>query len=203
MKTALYFGLDPSRFSYDGKIVHFPLIHIVPRPIEEIQKGFLTLPSFTHILLTSRVAARLLLAHSSYDALHKKHFLTIGAATAALITELPHLFVAPCPTAEGMIRLLEQFTWERSSLFYPHSALARPLIEGYLISHDIQYQSFKLYTALPNANALPNLDEFDELIFTSPSTVEAFAQKVERLPPYHKCRAIGPITQLALQKLFC
>ena len=75
------------------------------------------------------------------------------------------------------------------------------IIPKYLTEKKIGF-SFPIYDTKPRIVQLPNLDEFDILVFTSPSTVSAFSAICKQLPQKDKCIAIGDVTQKALNKLF-
>lgn len=193
-KKILYFGLDPSRYVTKDVIVHLPLIQTSPLPIEAV-KPFFQIPH-SHVLFTSRTA---ITYYAHYGALKEGEFICVGEATAALLKEYGYQasWVAEESCAEGVIKLLEKI--ESEHILYPHSAGARPLLPQYLVGRGT---SFPLYTTYPTEVVLPNLAEFDLFVFTSPSTVKAFAALSQALPPREKCQAIGPITQNALNKLF-
>lgn len=205
MKKILYLGLDPSRYECEGKLVHFPIIKTTPRPFEgHIKKLFEELATTTHVIVTSRTAASLFCeyAEKGQQALAEKIFLSIGDATATLLRKrglVTH--IAPQATGEGIIELLK-IVPKPGHVFYPHSALARPLIKNYLKQQGIPFTAVDLYDASPRHTELPDLDSFDKIIFTSPSTVAAFFSSTAQMPPREKCISIGPITAQALEDHF-
>lgn len=202
MSRILYLGLDPSRYPANGELVHLPLIQIVPRPFEK--KAFQHFEKSTHLLFTSRTAVSLLMDHISLENLKKKLFIAVGEATASLLLEgglTPH-FVAEKACGEGVVELLENFDTRSLSLFYPHSSLARNIINNYLKTRQISHFTFSLYDTKAIHCPLPSLDSFDKIVFTSPSVVAAFAALCPILPPFEKCVSIGPITQLSLNRLY-
>lgn len=191
-KRILYFGLDPTRYQRDpmDEVVHLPLIRTEPRPFEEV-KNALSLSS-THVLFTSRMAVTY---YFDYHGPRDKPFLCIGEGTAARLVEygIEAEAVAELPQAEGVLALLKERGLK--TVLYPHSAQARPLLPDYLGEH-----AFPLYDVLPNTVTLPDLELFDRLVFTSPSTVEVFHALSTTFFPQEKCEAIGPITQNGLNK---
>lgn len=206
MKRILYLGLDPARFHYEGELVHLPLIQIVPHPLEEVKGAFEKLPACTHVLLTSRQAAALTIDYASLLSIsfEQKIYLAVGPGTAAVLKEqgLSCTHVAQEACGEGVVALLSKLDLSHSFLFFPHSSLARPLVKDYLLERHLPHLAFPLYDTHPRAVALPDLEAFDAIVFTSPSTVEAFAACCPCLPPYEKCHPIGPITQARLKQLF-
>lgn len=194
-KKTIYFGLDPTRYKSGGEIVHFPLIETQPFPFRLV-KNFLSRPH-GRVLFTSRTAVSY---YFQYADVRDKTYLCVGKATAERLgdfgLEAAHIADEPC--AEGVIELLEQLDYE--DILYPHSAKARPLLPEYLKGKG--GTAFALYDTYPLSTVLPDLSEFDQLVFTSPSTVEAFCALCKALPPREKCHAIGPVTQNALNKLY-
>ena len=74
------------------------------------------------------------------------------------------------------------------------------MIPDYFLQHEIPYLECTLYdTVIVKPNPLPNLDEFDEIIFTSPSTVEGFLEAYKTLPSDKRLTPIGPVTADSLK----
>jgi len=193
-KRILYFGLDPSRYVYEGELIHLPLIEIQPFPFEQV-KAFFNV-SHSHVLFTSRTAVTWFFHYTSKK---DKCYIAIGKATAKRLNDfgITPTWIAAEPQGEGVIDLLEKIDY--THILYPHSAQARPLLPTYLQKRGTP---FPLYETVPTEVTLPDLTTFDRFVFTSPSTVKAFQKKCADLPPKEKCEAIGPITQNALNNLF-
>lgn len=183
----LYFGTDPSRYGRD--VVHCPLIKIVPLSVPILAAW----ETFTHVILTSPNAVRVLARHGL--SLLSKHVLAIGTGTAH---GLQQVTIASLETQEGMIALLEQLPLQNSTLLYPRSSRARPLLSNYLKKSGLNCQICDLYdTHYLTPEPLPILADFEEIVFTSPSTVEAFFALYRALPPGIKITCLGPITKQA------
>jgi hydroxymethylbilane synthase len=204
-KRVLYLGTDPSGYVTEGTLVHHPLIHITPRSVHlpEIALAYAQMPLYTHLLLTSKNAAGLLFAYHSVQALAEKEICAIGKATAAEIEKrgLRVKWVAEEETQEGMIAQLKKEALDSAYLFYPRSSRARPQLKNFLESLNIRHRVCDIYDTSTNS-ALPflPLEEFDELVFTSPSTVEAFFERYAQIPPGVTIKAIGPVTLAALKR---
>ncbi len=193
-KKILYLGLDPSRYGLPGEeVTHTPVIETFPLSFK-VQK------EFTHVLFTSRSGVDYFLHHYP-QGLFGKQVLALGEATAARLKELgyPPQAIAPAAHAEGVVELLRSIDWTGMSLLYPHSALSRLVIESFLSSHGIDHQAIAIYSTRARRVNLLSFDLFDEVVFTSPSTVDALQGL---LPAHEKCHAIGEITQKALNKSF-
>ncbi|NGX61319.1 MAG: hypothetical protein K940chlam9_00804 [Chlamydiae bacterium] len=204
-KQILYFGRDPTRFLGEGDLTHLPLVETVARPYQEVAPFFASLPEATHLLFTSRVAVSYFAAYArkaeiSWEDLCEKTFFSVGEATnqALLDENLPSSEIAKEACGEGVVSSLSQHDLSEATLFYPHSSQARPLIRDYLERRRVSHIAFPLYDTVPREVPLPDLSPFDEIIFTSPSTVAAFVALAKERLPHHKCRPIGPITASAL-----
>jgi uroporphyrinogen-III synthase len=101
-------------------------------------------------------------------------------------------------TQEGVIALISQID---GYFFLPHSKLSRSILVDYFQANGIPHLALPLYTTENIVPApIPNLDDFDEIIFTSPSTVIGFLQIYGKLPKGKKLTPIGPITEQTLLK---
>lgn len=196
-KKILYFGLDPSRLYATNEVVHFPLIRTKPFVFEAVQ-DFFAVPH-SHVLFTSRTAVTY---YFQYTDVRAKRFICVGKATAARLAEFGVQAdqIAKDACAEGVISVLKELKCDH--ILYPHAAQARRLLPDYLEGVDKKGTAFALYDTFPNAETLPDLTQFKQLVFTSPSIVNVFSTLCLNLPPQEKCVAIGPITQNALNKLF-
>lgn len=84
--------------------------------------------------------------------------------------------------------------------FLPHSKRARPNLTEFMKKKGIPYFALAIYdTHFQCLQPIPPLEDFDEIVFTSPSTVEGFIRIFGMLPKDKKLRAIGPLTQQALE----
>lgn len=194
MHRILYLGLDPSRYKHEGILVHYPIIQTVPvRRLDSTLKW----DRYSHVLFTSPTAVKHWMSLSTHS-FHEKSVLSIGPSTAAMLKSYEiESKTAPFATQEGVIELLKEL--EIPFLFWPRSSKARPILAEWLQRKEVCYQMFDLYQTFARRVApLPNLDEFDEIVFTSPSTVEAFLEIYGAIPPGIKISPIGPVTQQAI-----
>jgi uroporphyrinogen-III synthase len=214
MIKILYLGLDPRRYRHKGELHHLPLIRIAPRPFEgNIERVFHDLGRYTHLLFTSRTAVSLYLEHAlrinvSRTDLREKIYLSIGRATSQKLEsgKLPVAYIAEKETGEGVIALLEALLQRTTiqdpplHLLFPRSAQGRSLIPDYLVQRRIPHTLLDLYDTIPNQVDLPNLEGFDQIVFTSPSTVHAFFAQTRELPVPERCLPLGPVTAQILKK---
>lgn len=210
MKTALYLGTDPSYYVSESKIIHYPIIQIIPKELSDpkLHQVLLQLVDYTHIILTSKNAVLVFfklvrLVHQDLTFLKKLNFFCIGDVTAhhlALEGFSPSV-IAQIQTQEGLIKELGAFDLNRAFILYPRSSISRNVLAEYFISNGIKHTLCDLYDTIP-ATREPDFDfsEVDEIIFTSPSTVEAFFLKFGFIPLDKKLITVGPITAEALKR---
>ncbi len=210
MRTILYLGSDPSQFKSEGRVIHWPVIRIVPRTIRspEIQRAFADLGDYSHLIFMSKHAVLVFFEHLSQcgweeKIIQGKHISAIGSTTAFHLEKRgfqPDL-VAKEETQEGLIAALQAEDLEGAYIFLPRSSRSRPLLVDFFVERSVRHRACDLYDTLPQRpDPLPDLQQVDEIIFTSPSTVEAFFSIYSSLPEGIKLTAIGPVTQEAIEQ---
>ncbi len=177
---------------------HYPVIRTEFCGIPE--SVFAIWPQFTHVIFTSQTTV------AYWPGPWDKQSLAIGDSTASALRKhgLAPL-VAPFATQEGVIELIEVLRqsscppFNKSYFFIPHSRLARPNLIDYMKENQISFYSLELYdTLFQRLEPVPDLGDFDEIVFTSPSTVEGFLRIYGNLPQGKKLTPIGPVTEAAL-----
>lgn len=184
-----YTGLEvPEKYK---ECIHYPLIKIIPRQVK-----IPDINPYTHILFTSKTSVKLFFDQCKEN-LQNKKFITVGIATAEELQKqgITPFLIAKEESSEGIVKELETLSLKNAFLFYPHSALARHVISDYLNSKLIKYDTCVLYDTVVNTPMIvPNLSGVKEVIFTSPSTVNAFCQIFGKLPEDKILISIGPVT---------
>lgn len=182
MKT-LYLGLKPP-----PGVTHYPMIRIVPLNPPIDYKGV------THLIVTSQTVLELIKPPKEIT------LLAVGAKTASKATG-QKVQVAKEEQAEGVVELLKEVDPKTAKILYPHSAKARPLIREYL-EKGYDFTDIALYDVAYQAlDPKPHLADFDKIVFTSPSTVEAFFTFFPSIPNGVEVECIGPITRQHLVDL--
>lgn len=194
-KPILYLGLSMRHYPRKKMADHYPVIRIVER--KDIDQYIHTLHQYTHILFTSQVSVDLFFKRV------KQVFQTciaVGPFTSQRLEMYgvkalyPKIF-----TQEGLIDLLTESSLEGCSFFLPRSSIARRKIDAFLSDQHIPYTVCSLYDIkFQMLEPIPNLLTYQEIVFTSPSTVESFFQIFKQIPKTVRCTCIGPITQKAL-----
>jgi uroporphyrinogen-III synthase len=212
MKTLLYTGLElpshcntPIAALLEGKnVVHFPLIKILPRPLEDagVQRTLQLLPDATHLIFTSKQAVKIFLGLPfPVERLCSKRFGAVGRMTAAYLQAhgMPVHFVAQEETQEGLIVQMQAENLRHASILWPRSSLSRPVLTAWLDREQVTYYAPAVYDTVAQVPAaLPDLAKVDEILFTSPSTVDAFLSAYHSLPHDKLLHAIGPVTRDSL-----
>jgi uroporphyrinogen-III synthase len=113
---------------------------------------------------------------------------------------MPTPLVPNVETAEGLIQLLDTMDLTQAFVLWPHSALSRPVLYDYFQERKVKLHHPVLYdTETAKPKELVDLQQFDEVFFTSPSTVDAFFEIYGKPPLHLKLRSIGSITENYLQ----
>lgn len=215
MKTTLYLGTDPTQFEAKGQaaghLIHYPVIKIIPRPIEhpEIKQAFDDIKEYTHLIFTSKNAVKVFCSHLaslkvSIEVLKKKTVIAIGQVTASYLAAngLPPDHVSAEETQEGVVHLLSLLDLDDAYFFMPRSSQSRPVLAHFFSQREIRFQACDLYDTVSQViEPKPDLDQVDEIVFTSPTTVKAFVEIFGGLPKGKKCLAMGPITEQSLREL--
>lgn len=210
LRQVLYTGLDPSHYQGSGQITHFPLIQIIPRPFTDpsLQSALSAFHSYTHLIITSKTAIPILqtylqqMGFSQAD-WQSKATIAVGKITALHLRlhEIQPAIIAKNETAEGVVAELQKLDLEKTFIFWPHSAQARSVLSLFLQEQCVRFLACPLYDTHPlRPPILPHLDQFEEIVFTSPSTVYAFLDIFGSLPANKLLTPIGPITKKCLQE---
>ena len=211
MGKILYLGLEISKRwrqeNQEAEIIHFPIIKTDVRSLDEpeIVRAFLQFEKYTHVILTSKVAVRLFfkaLLHFGIanKELTQKEIIVVGKSTAEAVTDhgAHASYCASEESSEGIVELLKTLNLAEAHSLWPCSALSRQIIPNFFKQNGICFCQVALYTTLPSPSKEP--PDADELVFTSPSTVDAFLETFKTIPWHKKITAIGPITEARLQK---
>lgn len=203
MMKVLYLGLDPKNYKGKGQITHYPIIKIVERDLKEPTFDVLwrDLILFSTVLFTSQNTVHLLLKEVGANSLKNKTLISVGKITAKVLSSYGlSSLICENETAEGIISVLS--TISTPYVLYLHSKRARALILDYLIKEKIKHFAAPLYNTLSNfPSPIPTLSEYQEIVFTSPSTVDSFLELFTTFPHNVKLTAIGPITRSYLSSV--
>ncbi|MCH1430750.1 MAG: hypothetical protein GWP59_00725 [Chlamydiales bacterium] len=212
--SCLYLGLDPKRQKLGKNVVHFPLITTKGTMCSHSQRAQLIkqLKLSKYLLFTSRSAVDFFFNAiekeelSNHKQLEKKAFIAIGEATNASLKKqgFSHAALPDESTQEGVIQWIEENISPRSKgrIFWPCSTKARKNLSQYCKKRSLELFQWPLYsTCLLRVRSKPDLEKFERVIFTSPTTVEAFCLNygLNKLLSV-SWEAIGPVTQSYIEK---
>lgn len=207
-KATLYLGVDPKHYATEKKMIHFPLVKIVPRAMDtlEIRKVFQNIETFTHIIFTSKYAVDIFYRYLqgyglSRDILKGKYLIAFGQITAIYMKKegMIPTYIAVDETELGVVRLIGAADMENAHVLLPKSSSARPLMLHYFIEHGIKHQAcilYDMYEQIPEQKV--SLEEVDEVVFTNPLTVDAFFSLYDRIPEHVH---FHPLTASAKEEL--
>lgn len=190
-KKCLYTGLRAPKNDLVRRYIHTPLIKIVPREIDLVPD----IKSFTHVIFTSQSGVDLFFQNVPIP---PKIVISVGEKTTQKLRSLgvDVTITATDESSEGIIKELEKLPLKDAHILWPHSALSRTVIPDYLKSNDISFEEWVLYDTIFNEpKVLPDLASIDEIMFTSPSTIDAFLHFYKTLPEDKTLMAIGNVTQ--------
>lgn len=205
----LYLGLDTTYYQAKGEVTHWPMIKIVPRPLSDhtLQEALKLFEEYTHVIVTSKSTVGILknylpLLGIPLESWAAKTTLAVGHVTAKHLQAcgIHSIKIAKEETAEGLIHELQQIDLNHAHFFWPHSSRARPIIKEFFKAHAIKHFSCILYDPqfhIPGQ--LPVLEDYDEIVFTSPSTIDAFLEIFGHFPCHCCLTPIGPITARHLE----
>jgi uroporphyrinogen-III synthase len=197
----LYVGTDPSRYKHEGELVHYPVIRTVLRTSVDDVLGR-DVARCTHWMFTSPNAVRHWFSMGAPGRIEKSF--AVGPTTAAALAERGiKAMIAPIATQEGLIELLKTWDLEGALIGWPRSSKARTVLGDYLTKRGVSFLGIDLYEpVMQRLEPVPDLGEFDEIVFTSPSTVDAFLAIFGRIPWEKKIVPLGPVTADRLKDLF-
>ena len=210
MKKVLYLGTDSSYYKVKGaQIIHYPVIQIVPRMNPCVQAAYSKLSNYTHLLFTSKNTVQVFFQQLnnlgiSKELLQPITIIAIGQVTASYVKKYAHCsFIAEEETQDGIVAFLRTQSLEKTHFFFPRSSLSRNVIIDFFQKNNIWFKDCFIYDTIVRKNQpIPNLEDVDEIIFTSPSTIKAFLEIFSAIPLNKKLITIGPITQKALSEIF-
>jgi len=200
MKNILVVGPSvPEKLAKSPGVIHHPLIRLEPYPqkVDSLQKVY----DCSGIIITSKHGSQFFVEALRKAALPLPSlpFFCIGKISAQKTKELfsaSSIIIAQKETQEGLVETICKEA--PRSLFWPRSSKARTHITATLLQKGITVIDLSLYEPVPIDNP-PSLSGIDEVLFTCPSSVDAFFAVVfrESLGTI-KLRAIGPITEKRL-----
>lgn len=210
LKTMLFLGTHPQEYHSLGRLIHWPMIKILPVEFTAVQKEkFLrVLRSAEMVLFTSEYGVDYFFGllkklDRRFDLIKSKSFAVIGAHTAqALLDQGFHpKFIASEETSEGMFKELERrLNLKGLKMVFPRSSLPNPYLKEALIKAGASVCEIAVYKNVkPPKRELPH-EEIHSIIFTSPSTVTNFLNDYGSIPATWSILCKGIVSRRMLAK---
>lgn len=203
----LYFGLDPSHYLSRGRVTHCPLIQTESKPLK--QNDWLEFISSTDVLFTSQKAVKYFADQLKHfpklmDLMNQKRLSVVGEQTrlCAIRQGWKVHYVARNESQEGLIELFSKRAQsiKKASFFYPKSSSARTKLALFLKQFAFSFHACDLYQTLEkHALSKGLLEQYDEIVFTSPSCVKSFFGQVDYLPKHLRVKYKGEVTREAFE----
>ena len=203
-KRILFTGLSRERFFLSGTYFHLPLIRIEPLENYDELDGYIKRTrEFDWIVFTSRYGVKYFFKRLNglgFDTrrLSGNKIAAIGNSTKNMLLNFgvrPDL-VPRLESSRGLIREFQKIDLRGKRIFLPRSDISDKGLEEALKKQGAKIWSSFVYRNVMPEN-LPDLDlsSFDQVIFTSPSTVRNFIKRYKRLPAKVRVKCIGAVTR--------
>lgn len=219
-KKILFTGLSDERFFTKEIYFHLPLIKIEPiKDYKEFDDYLKNITQFDWIIFASRYGVHYFferLKKINLDAriLNGIKIAAIGNSTANRLLDfgIKADLVPKKESSKGLIEEFRKINLKNKNIFLPRSDISD---KG--LSEALEKQGANITTSFAYRNVMPNnlpdLDFpakagsrskrenfFDEIMFTSPSTVRNFKRRYGRVPRKIKIRCIGDVTRREAKK---
>ncbi|MEM5947428.1 hydroxymethylbilane synthase [Spirochaetia bacterium 38H-sp] len=208
-KKILVTGTDPDKWRDTGTVVHIPCINLKKIESSEVNKAYEKLKSYDTIIFTSKHAVcffmeGLLERGKDSRALYDKKIIAIGKVTEKELLKYALLsdFIPDKDSAEGLLLMAKTKKWKGKNILIPSSTLSYPTLRdgllnlGNIVDAPAFYDNVK--SPYPEGLLL-NVEDFDMLVFTSPSCVYRFIERFKAIPPGKDILTPGETTRRAVQ----
>ncbi|NQT94860.1 MAG: uroporphyrinogen-III C-methyltransferase [Candidatus Omnitrophica bacterium] len=199
----LFTGLSKERFFLDGSYQHVPLIKIRPlKDYTEFDKHLKEVNKFDWIVFGSRYGVeyffkRLKVIKKDSRALYGKRIAVVGESTKTKLLDfgIDADLVPEIESSKGLLSIFKKENIKDKNIFLPRSDLSDKGLAEALTKLGAKVTTSFAYSNVI-APGLPDIDmdRFDEIMFTSPSTVRSFKKRYKRLPKNVKVSCIGDVT---------
>ncbi len=202
-KKILFTGLSRERFFIKGAFFYLPLIKIEPMDdYREFDNYLKNISDYDWIIFASRYGVEYLFKRLGTVGLDSR--VLNGIRVAAVGNSTQHRLsdfgikadlVPKNESSKGLIGELKKIDLKKKKIFLPRSDISDKGLENELIKLGAKVtRSFAYRNVVPDN--LPDLElkDFDEIIFSSPSTVRNFKKRYKKVPKKVRIRYIGDVT---------
>ncbi|MFH0732596.1 MAG: uroporphyrinogen-III C-methyltransferase [Candidatus Omnitrophota bacterium] len=205
----LFTGLSKDRFFTKGAYFHLPMIEIKPMDDYREFDNYLTdISDYDWIIFASRYGVEYFfkrLKIIGYDSriLGGVKIAAVGGSTRNRLSDfgIKADLVPKNESSKGLIEEFRKIGLKNKKIFLPRSDISDKGLEKELIKLGARaVLGFAYRNVMPDD--LPDLDleNFGEIIFTSPSTVRNFKKRYKKIPEKVKIRHIGDVTLQELKR---
>lgn len=202
-KRILFTGLSDKRYFLRDNFVHLPLIKIEPLTDYSVfDAHLLNICSFDWVVFGSRYGVeyffkRLKVLGKDIRDLADLRFAVVGGSTKNKLLEFGIIadIVPELESSQGLLQTFNKERLEGKKIFLPRSDLSDKGLEKGLRQLGAEVISCVAYrNVMPSDLPDIELGSFDEIYFTSPSTVRNFKRRYKKIPASVKIRCIGDVT---------
>ena len=193
----LFTGTDPQRFKNMGEILHQPMIKIVSLDdYTKVEKEIKRIDKYHWIIFTSRYGVKYFFDRMKKD-ISRIRICCIGKATANKLKEYganPSC-IPQNESSQGILDTLKKFDLKDKNILIPRSDLSSDCLPRSLRKMGAHVKAIPVYrNILPLKFKKIDINKVDEIIFTSPSTIENFIRKYKDIPEGIRIKCIGDVT---------
>ena len=185
----LFTGLNPSKCSLPGKLVHYPLIEIQAMPFSIVKPG-----EYDYILFTSKHAVEHFLMR--YEIGENQKIIAIGPYTRSKL-ELYGYAADICPQeadSDSLYALIKEHTL--LNILYPCSNISNNKL--HLLN---EVNSVPIYKTVNIVQPPIDLNSIDGIVFTSSSTVDSFFNIYDSIPKHLLIYTYGKHSAQKIKKM--
>jgi len=202
-KKILYTGLSDERFFLKGTYYHLPLIKIVAmEDYKRFDAHLKDIKRFDWIVFMSRYGVehffkRLMAIGLDVRALNGIRIAAIGCSTANRLSDvgISADLMPKKESSQGLLGELKQMDLKSKKIFLPRSNLGdKGLTVNFRKLGAKVTSGFAYRNIMPNDLPAIDFNFFDQIFFTSPSTVRNFKRRYGCLPKHIKASCIGDVT---------
>ena len=200
----LFTGTTISKYAHLGYVYHQPMIEIATlRDFTDVDRVISDLHSFRWICFTSLYAVenffnRLYFLGKDVRSLSGIQIASIGKVTSAKLKNygiIPDL-QAKEESSEGLIKVFKEKSITSTKILIPRSNLAMDYLPDQLSALNNIVTKLVVYeNKMPEVRKKVEIENFDQVIFTSPSGVDNFMKAYGKLPEKPEIISRGKETQ--------
>ncbi len=190
-QRTLFTGTNPIRENQQDEWLHHPLIEI--RKIEknrQLREAIKSINQFQWIIFTSRYTVQFFFEELKALQLDARHLAgvkiaAVGKVSAAQLAQygISADLIPEEESSEGLLAAIMQQQIAPSKVLIPRSDLGLAVLPQGLEHLGWKVQAIPVYhNVLPHNVQAVNIDHFEQIIFTSPSTVSNFLQLYGHFP---------------------